>query len=368
MQGSRTPNASQHRAAFAALAIVVALLALRATQRTVSDFAVFHAAGARFAAGAPLYDPAQETPYRYAPGVAALFAPFAAVRLEVAKVAWIGLTAALVLLVSFALSRKCARGAPLAVPLAWACLLQPLAQEMAHGQVDVLVLALAVGAFSADDADRPWLAGVLVALATALKVAPVVLAADWVLRRRWRALGGCVAGALATGALLVPRYGIAGAWEQHMAWIWSQSADAGVMIGTIANQSAWAWARSVGLGAAGGVLAVAAILVLVLTDPRHARRRELLLAIVPLVSAYGWPQLFVLAVPMVASTIALGGAAAWLSGGAAAAVTLLSYDVAGPRAEGWAQGHRVLGLLLLLSVLAARAARRLERRAAPSRS
>ncbi len=356
MHRSTTTSPVPSRVAMALLAILFALLAVRAVQRPANDLAVFHAAGARFAAGAPLYDVAQDAPYRYAPGIAALFAPLAALPFERAKVLWIALTAALALLVALAGARQHGREAPLAVPLAWACLVQPLAQELAHGQVDVLVLALAVASFAIDDAGRPLAAGALLSVAIALKVAPVVLVADWALRRRWRALAGVAAGGLLVAALLIPRYGIGGAWAEHLAWFRTQSADAAVMVDTAANQSLWAWSRSVGLGTAGGLVAVVALLTLVVTRSAAERRRELLLAIVPLVSAYGWPQLFVLAVPMVGAVLTTRGPAAWVAGISAASVTLLSYDVAGPRVEAWAQAHRVLGLALLVAIVAARTA------------
>ena len=349
----------------AALAIVLVLLASRAAQRPGIDFAVFHRAGARFLAGADLYGPVgADFPYRYAPGVAAFFAPFALLPFAVAKAAWAACSATMAFAAALLLDRRVGSRAALAVPLAWACLVQPVAQELAHGQVDLLVLLLVLAAFLAEDRGWDVGAGALLAAAVALKVAPAVLAVDWVVRRRWRAIAGCAAGALALAIALVPSFGIAGALQQHVRWMTTQAADAPTMIGTIGNQSAWAWSRSVGLGALGGAVACLGIVAAMVSERASWRRRSLLLASVPLISAYGWPQLFVLAVPLLSGVIAARGGAAWIAGAAAATVTLASYDVAGPRVEGWTQAHRLLGLLLLVVLAAGRCGTpRAERRA-----
>jgi hypothetical protein len=47
--------------------------------------------------------------------------------------------------------------------------------------------------------------------------------------------------------------------------------------------------------------------------------------------------------------------------GLAAGITVLGYDVAGRRAKDWAQGHRVLDVLLLAVVLVGRAGVSMER-------
>jgi hypothetical protein len=315
---------------------------------------VFVRAGERFARGLDLYTPGDEAPYRYAPGVAALFAPLAALPFPVAKAAWIFASAAMAFGAALLVDARLGRRSALAVPVAWLCLSQPLAQELAHGQVDLLVLLLALVAFAAEDRERDLAAGALVLVAAALKVAPALLAAAWLVRGRWRPLLGCCVGALALVLVAVPAYGLAGALDQHVRWFTSQSSDVDGMVGVLANQSAWAWSRHVGLGVAGGAVASLALFALAVSEPRLALRRDLLLAVVPLVSAYGWPQLFVLAAPLAARLLAHEGWPRWAAGAAAAGVSLLSYDVAGERVEGWAQQHRVLGALLVVLVLVGR--------------
>jgi hypothetical protein len=327
------------------LGAVFAALAVRFARLPAVDFPVFHRAGRLFLAGADLYRGAWEYPYRYAPGVAALFAPLGRLGLPAARAAWAVVSVALAWSAAALLSRR--RRSALAGPLAWLCLIQPLAQEIAHGQVDVLVLFLLVAAADLEDRQAEGMAGALVALAAALKVAPVVVALDWIVRRRWRALVGAAAGALLIAIPVLVRYGAAGAVEQHLLWIRTQAADAGAMTATLANQSLWSAAARFGLPRAAAGLGAVALVGMLLASPDRARRRELLVAAVPLVSAYGWPQLFILAVPLVASLIDGPAPQAWLAGLTAAGVSLLSYDVAGPRVEGWAQDHRILGALLL---------------------
>jgi alpha-1,2-mannosyltransferase len=342
------------RAGLAAVALVLVLVAFRAAHRPGVDFAVFYRAGARFSSGADLYVPGEEYPFRYAPGVAALFAPFAQLPFSAAKALWAVLSAGLAFAAALAIDGRVGQRSALATPLAWLCLLSPLVQELAHGQVDLVVLTLALAAFALEDRRSDFAAGALVAGAAALKVAPAVLAVEWLLRRRWRCLAGVAAGAALLASALLPRYGLRGCWEQHVQWFATQAGDASVMIGSAENQSLWAMSRLAGLGSAGAVLACAGIIALALSAPSPSRRRLLLLASVPLVSAYGWPQLFVVALPLLAEVLAAAGGAAWVAGCAAAGVSLLGYDVAGQRVESWAESHRVLGALLLAVFLAGR--------------
>lgn len=335
-----------------AFAAVLAGIVARFAPRPAVDFPVFHRAGALFRAGADLYGGAWEYPYRYAPGVAALFAPLSRLPLPAARAAWAVLSAALAWAVASLLAAR-RRGA-LAVPLAWLCLLQPLAQEIAHGQVDLLVLFLLVAAGLLEDAEAEGVAGALVALAAALKVAPALLAIDWAVRRRWRALAGVAAGGLLLVLPVAVRYGPAGAVEQHLRWFRTQSSDAAGMTAELSNQSLWSMAGRFGLPFSAAALAAAALTGAILTARHRPLRRELLAAAVPLVSAYGWPQLFILAVPLLARLLDGPPAAAWLAGACAAGVSLLSYDVAGLRAEGWAQGLRLMGALLLAVVVIGR--------------
>jgi glycosyl transferase family 87 len=337
-----------------ALAILFAVLAVRGAFRPGNDFESYHRSGSWFVAGRDLYAFGGLMPYRYVPGITAIFAPFAALSFPAARAAWSALTAVLAFASALWVDRRVGARGALAVPLAWLCLLQPFFQELSHGQVDVLVLVLAMGAFWAEDAGWELAAGVLVALAAALKAAPIVLVLPWVLQRRWRPLAGVALGTALLAAAPIPTYGFAGTIRQHLDFLALNSADIQIRRGEGANQSLWSMAHDLGLGFAGGALASAALLALALSSKDLARRRLLLLATVPLVSGYGWPQGFLLATPLLAELLAGDRYLAWSAGALAAGVSLLTYDVAGLRAEMWAQEHRVLGLLLLAVVLIGR--------------
>jgi hypothetical protein len=65
----------------------------------------------------------------------------------------------------------------------------PLRQTLNQGQLNGVLLFLLVAAWSADRRGRQEQAGLLVALAAAIKLFPAFLLGHFLLRRRWRALG-----------------------------------------------------------------------------------------------------------------------------------------------------------------------------------
>lgn len=133
-----------------ALGAVFLAMGLRAVRRPGVDFEVFWRTGGAFRAAADLYaTPGGAYGFRYAPGVAFLFAPLSFLPFRTALAAWVALTLVLASAVALVLDREVGDRSALATPLAWLCFLQPLAHELSHGQVDVLVLALVVAAFLA---------------------------------------------------------------------------------------------------------------------------------------------------------------------------------------------------------------------------
>jgi hypothetical protein len=341
------------------LAVVFAALAVRGAFRNGNDLEAYHRTGRWFLAGRDLYAFGNLMPYRYLPGVAAVFAPFAALSFPAAREVWSALNGALAFAAALWTSRRMDGGATvraaLAVPIAWLCLLQPFFQEISHGQVDVLVLVLALAAFTTEDRGRELAAGALVALAAALKASPIVLALDWALRRRARPIAGVALGAALLAVAPLPTFGWMGAIRQHLRFLSLNAGDIQIRQDEPANQSLWTMAHQLGLGSVGGAVACAALLAAVLSTRDLERRRLLLLASVPLLSGYGWPAGFIVAVPLLAALLAGDRIVAWSAGALAAAVSILSYDVAGSRAEAWAHEHRVLGLLLLGIVVLGRA-------------
>jgi hypothetical protein len=85
------------------------------------------------------------------------------------------------------------------IALALSC--GPLNAQLYQGQLNLVLLLLMVGVWAADRHERPILAGVLLGLATVLKIYPGFLFIFFVLRRRWRVLSAGVATAAVLTAI-----------------------------------------------------------------------------------------------------------------------------------------------------------------------
>jgi alpha-1,2-mannosyltransferase len=84
--------------------------------------------------------------------------------------------------------------------------LRPLVGDLSHGNVNILILFLVVGALYAFRHRRDGLAGLTLALAIACKVTPALFLPYLVYKRAWRALVGCAAGLVLFLAVLPGAY------------------------------------------------------------------------------------------------------------------------------------------------------------------
>lgn len=142
----------------------------------LADARAYYDAAARLNAGVPLYEQAVTTDeaefYRYPPLLAIAFRPLALLPFEIAALVWEAVVVASFAVLCWRLGRRASTLIALgilALPIGWA---------LAIGQAHVpLTLLMAVGA--------PW----SIALATHLKVLPILIAVWWIGRRDWRALG-----------------------------------------------------------------------------------------------------------------------------------------------------------------------------------
>jgi len=205
-------------AALAALEPVVRGYLTSVPDQRMVDLNVYRTSGLSVLQGQPLYTvltpPPQLLPFTYPP-VAALFAvPLALLPWPAAQLAWVPfiyVPLAVVIWFAFAplLRRVPAlplRAAVFAVIFAACAYLFPMRDEMRFGQVDTVLLAMAL----ADCAARAprWPRGALVGLATAIKLVPgVFIVYLWLSgRRRAAATAATVALAWTLGAwLLLPR-------------------------------------------------------------------------------------------------------------------------------------------------------------------
>ena len=96
-------------------------------------------------------------------------------------------------------------------------LLAVVAQSMAlvaiSGNASALILPMLIGAWIVRD--RPWIVGLLIAAATAVKLTPVVLIVWLIATNRWRAVGATLAWALAIGVVSLVGAGL----DSWVAWI-----------------------------------------------------------------------------------------------------------------------------------------------------
>jgi alpha-1,2-mannosyltransferase len=203
-------------AALAAVAPLVRGYLTGPPDQRLVDLDVYRTGGLSVLRGQPLYtmltQPPQLLPFTYPPVAALLAVPLAVLPWPAAQLAWVPFVyvpLAVVIWYAFApLLRRAGRLRPavFAIVFAACAYLFPVRDEMRFGQVDLVLLALAV----ADCAAREprWPRGALVGLATAIKLVPGVFVVYlWLSGRRRAALtAALVALAVTLGTwLLLPQ-------------------------------------------------------------------------------------------------------------------------------------------------------------------
>ena len=203
-------------AALAAVAPLVRGYLTGPPDQRLVDLDVYRTGGLSVLRGQPLYtmltQPPQLLPFTYPPAAALFAVPLAVLPWPAAQLAWVPFVyvpLAVVIWYAFApLLRRAGRLRPAAFAIVFAACayLFPVRDEMRFGQVDLVLLALAV----ADCAAREprWPRGALVGLATAIKLVPGVFVVYlWLSGRRRAALtAALVALAVTLGAwLLLPQ-------------------------------------------------------------------------------------------------------------------------------------------------------------------
>jgi alpha-1,2-mannosyltransferase len=204
-------------AALAAVAPLVRGYLTSVPDQRMVDLNVYRSGGLSVLQGQPLYTvltpPPQLLPFTYPPAAALFAVPLALLSWPAAQLAWVpSIYVPLAVMIWFAyapLLRRASSGplraAVFAVIFAACAYLFPMRDEMRFGQVDAVLLAMAV----ADCAVRSprWPRGALVGLATAIKLVPgVFIVYLWLSgRRRAAVTAAAVALAWTLGAwLLLP--------------------------------------------------------------------------------------------------------------------------------------------------------------------
>jgi alpha-1,2-mannosyltransferase len=297
------PTRTERRSAVLAAVIVLVaagvIIAIALGVGTMKDLEVYLLAGRRFGDGATLYGPHfgqgldTPLPYTYPPMWAAVMSIVAWLPWRWVDVAWTALDLALlcwIVRVSYArlLDRLGDRRW-----IAWACLVAvsgftaPVLSVFDLGQLGLLLMALVLADTLPRTTRLPR--GVLVGIATAVKLLPGVFVLYWAVTKRWRAVA--VASVTAVGLWLVTallRPGISSTYWLHEAIHTDRAGDAG----DVFNQSVNGMLQRIGPAdgwpsTAVWALAAAAVLMIGLRRARAAHLVGDELAAVALVGLAG---------------------------------------------------------------------------------
>jgi alpha-1,2-mannosyltransferase len=327
--------------------LLLAILAAVSWHRGGTDLTVYWRAARRSLGGEPLYPVSDGlTMYRYSPGAALLLAFLAPLPLQAARALWYLLMIAAVVQIVRS-QNGIARNAPGVVVVGLLGIIRPLVDEFHYAQANILVLFMVLAAFAAEDRGRDAQAGVLIALAAGLKLAPLVFVGDYLIRRRWRALLGFLAGVAGLALLPVATYGPAGAAEIHREWFRSLGTSAAGLIPGGGNQSLFGLAARASLPTYSAWIASLLVIGLALAARGPEPRRSLLLLVTALAAPLGWNWNYVLALPAAVFLAGQSRRAAWAVAMIGVSLLIPMYDVAGARVEHWVFEHSLPAILYL---------------------
>jgi hypothetical protein len=341
--------------------VAVWLFVARASPR-MPDFEVYWRAGARAAAGEPLYRPSDgEYQFKYFPAFAVLAIPLGLIPLDVAKALWFTLSvSALAALLSLNPAVLPFRRKPrwLLITVTVIALGKYYAEDLVLGQINTLVALVVTCAIIALRRGQEALAGAAVAVAIILKPYALILAPWIIARRRSGAIAALFAGLALAWTLPAMVYGLDGTTALHRDW-WRTvtGTTAGTLLHSDNVSIASMWAKWLGSGPLATALASASSLALLAAAGAAFLRRTnvarpdgleagLLIAITPLISPQGWDYVVILATTAMAYVVndfdRLPRALRMLTVAAVAAIGLSLYDLL---------GRELLYALLNLSVI-----------------
>lgn len=115
-------------------------------------------------------------------------------------------------------------GSPARAPPAWAIALvvvltaRPIISDIQHGNINLLVLFLVMAGLWLFARERPMWGGILIGIATVVKVTPGLLILYFLWKREWRVVMGCVIGMAAAVALPAVILGSRANYDMHFSW------------------------------------------------------------------------------------------------------------------------------------------------------
>lgn len=95
---------------------------------------------------------------------------------------------------------------------------RPIVSDLQHGNINILVLFLVMGGLAAFAGSRTFSAGLILGLATVVKVTPGLFGAYFLYKRQWMAALGMIAGGLIGVAAPIPVLGFQHNVDMHIAW------------------------------------------------------------------------------------------------------------------------------------------------------
>ncbi|MER7281433.1 glycosyltransferase 87 family protein [Dactylosporangium sp. NPDC000244] len=194
---------------FGIAAVVSAVLVwLRPAGQRLSDLHIYYGAAEAVREGRPLYDYVAENggPFTYPPFAVLLFRPLTLLPETALQVAWLALTCAAVVALAVAVGRGLSASRLAVAAIACGLLVSaPVQSNLRFGQVSIFIVLLAL--VDAMGLVPRRYRGVLVGLAAAIKLTPLLFVVYFLVTGRWkdaaRALGAFAAAA-ALGALVLP--------------------------------------------------------------------------------------------------------------------------------------------------------------------
>ncbi len=242
MSGARIDARRARLLAWIALGIYLIALGITATLRTQGDFDTYYRAGARVLGGQAIYRADESSHFLYAPIFAIAFAPFAAIPLHAAQLAWYLVSAAGLLGLIIGSSRmlfgadRRLEAALIVAPVLLSA--RFIDNNIEHGQINLPTLALTVWAIVFGEEDRGALSGLMLSAAILIKPFAALAALFLILEWKWRPIvfaAGFGIVLLAAPALL---FGPRGALEQTVAYAQVVSSMTDRYTTMLTNQSA----------------------------------------------------------------------------------------------------------------------------------
>src|SRR3954452_744927 len=287
---------------------------------------------------------------KYFPSAALIYAPFTALPIELAMVAWFLLSVAAFIAIFRIVDRLVPRKeVPYLLAIAGAILAKYILPQLVRGYINVFVTLIMLASVEALRRAPRWrgelIAGALAGVAVAIKPYAALLVLYLLVTFRWRSVPAAI-GALAV-CLLLPSafYGVAGNIDQLRQWASSLSGSTPALLTNVDNVSVlafftkWLGDPEQALRPTAVVLGALAMMTLGVIIAGWRRRDgcvlegALILTLIPLISPLGWDYTFLMALLAVALIVnnrtAFATPIQWLLAANFAIVALALYDTMG---------------------------------------